>query len=98
MAKDNSLYKEVSYNYPTEKPKPLPTEQKQEKDVEKWEEDANAYLKHHDIPKRVVDIRRNQEVYNSFWHNFLIIFFLISIIGFMVFAGWGIYNDKFKIG
>lgn len=102
MSKENPFEKEVSYSYPTteaerRKGQPLPsTEKKPEKDVEKWGEDANSYLREHKLPKRVVDVERGQEIYNSTWHNFLIIFFILILIGGIIFGCWGIYNDKFK--
>jgi cytochrome c biogenesis protein ResB len=100
MSRDNPFDKQVSYNYPTEaerqRAKPLPTENKQEKDVEKWEQDANAYLREHKLPKRVINTEGSQELYNSVWHNFLIIFFILVLIGGIIFGCWGIYNDKFK--
>lgn len=102
MSEKNPLEKEVSYSYPTEaeriRAKNLPPQkpQKEEKNVEQWGEEANSYLKHHNLPKRVVDVDGGQELYNSTWHNFLIIFFILVLIGGIIFGCWGIYNDKFK--
>lgn len=106
MKKDNPFEKEVNYYYPTAQEKPVAKQQApikepvqepaRPKDVEKWEKDANAYLEHNNIPKRVINMDGHDEIYDSRWHNFLIVFFLIAVVAFMAFAGWGIYNDKFK--
>lgn len=43
-------------------------------------------------------IAKDNGVYvgNPIWHEFLIIVFILVIIGGIVMGGWGIYNDKFK--
>jgi len=92
--KENPFEKEVNYYHPVKEKKEEPI--KTVKDVNKWKEDSNAYLKENKIPKRVIDLNSKDKVYNSLFHNFLIIWFIVFLIGFMIFTSWGIYNNKFK--
>lgn len=101
--KRKSFEKEVEYNFEDfkksqrtiENPQADLNQSKPIKDVEQWSEQSNSYLKHHKIPKRVIDLENHEEVYNSVWHNFLIIVFILTIITALVILSWGVITDKF---
>lgn len=96
--KKNPFEKNIEYNPDDFKKSEKVIEAKEnkvEKDPNEWQEQSNAYAKAHGIPKRVIDIDRNQDIYNSTWHNFLIIFMILTIISVGIIFSWGTINDKF---
>jgi len=80
---------------PSEEPQAQPQEITPEQ-ANDWADTSNKRLEESEIPKRVVDVNKGQKVYGSFFHNFLLIFFVLILITGLIFGMWGIYNDKFK--
>ncbi|MCX6748448.1 MAG: hypothetical protein NT076_02485 [Candidatus Pacearchaeota archaeon] len=63
---------------------------------DKWAEKSNEVLKETGSTKRVVDPGNGQEVYSKTWHNFLIVFFVLTIIAGIGWFGYLGYTDHFK--
>ena len=81
-----------------EDPKPLPVQQPLTENKEKFMENGVPFLKEVKDHPTAKKIAKQNGVYvgSNFWHEFLIIFFVLTLIGGICFVGWGIYNDKFK--
>jgi len=90
--KDNEYSGNVKqfYTPAVESYKALPTEKQYKRDVDDWKRESNRRLKETDS---------GEVVTSSFWHAFLVIFFILSIIAGLVIAGYfvkGVYDGKFK--
>lgn len=87
---------------PKQKTKPLPVQQPLTENKEKFMERGVPFLKEVKEHPEAKKIAKENGVYvgSPFWHEFLIIFFILVMVGGIAgsvwFFGYGVYNDKFK--
>lgn len=115
MVEEDSFYKETNGFYKPQlsnsverdnigrpKPKPLPTQKNLTENTERFMQNGVPFLKEVKEHPKAKKIAKENGVYvgSPIWHEFLIVFFFVVIIGGIIgsvyFFGYGVYNDKFK--